>query len=89
MVSTAKESGLPSLRGNLGTGKPGWGEGGIAMGGPVETIWEEGLPKLEVGEVFRKGVREQWRRWLQLVDSLVAELLKIISYSALATCRNH
>lgn len=89
MTSAAQEAGLPSLRGNLGTDKPGEGEGGAVVGGPVEAIWEEGLPKLEVGEVFRKGLRGQWRRWLQLVDSLAEEVLKIISYSALPTCGNH
>lgn len=54
------------------------------MSGPVENIWEEEHPKPGVGEVSRRGVREQWRRWQQSLDSLAEEMLKILSYSALA-----
>lgn len=76
------------LRGKLGTGKPRR-EGWKAVRGPVEAIWEAEHPKPEVGEASRKEVRGQQRRRQQLLDHLAEEMLKIISYSALATYRNH
>lgn len=49
----AAQSEPPLVRGNVGTGKPRWGEGHRVVRGPAEAIWEA-HPKVGAGEIFRR-----------------------------------
>ena len=78
LMPAAQGSELPLVRGYLGTGKPGRGEGPRAVRGPGKAIWGEEHPNREAGDMFGKGGGEGNLNFLTV---LAEELLRIISYS--------